>query len=70
MTPKEFLQNKYPEMRGNKWNSNEIIDDNWIAKMMQEYKDQELSSRIVIKSFTVKKIKSLARSIWNVLPSF
>tara|TARA_R110000764_G_scaffold2358_1_gene9952 strand:+ start:1058 stop:1300 length:243 start_codon:yes stop_codon:yes gene_type:complete len=39
MTPKEFLQKKYPQMRGDKWDSNEIINDNWIAQMMKEYKD-------------------------------
>ena len=47
MTPKEFLQNKYPQMRGGKWDSNETIDDNWVAQMMQEYKDQEFSLHVV-----------------------
>jgi hypothetical protein len=43
MTPKEFLQAKYPQMRGDNWNIHEIIDDNWVAQMMQEYKDKEFS---------------------------
>lgn len=39
-TAKEFLQNKYPQMRGEKWNSNEVINDEWIAQMMEEYAAQ------------------------------
>ena len=40
-TAKEFLQNKYPQMRGEKWNSHAIIDDNWTAQMMEEYASQD-----------------------------
>lgn len=39
-TAKEFLQNKYPQMRGEKWNSNEVINDEWIAQMIEEYASQ------------------------------
>ena len=36
MTAKEFLIQKYPEMDEN-WNKHEVIDDNWVAAMMEEY---------------------------------
>ena len=36
MTAKEFLIQKYPEMK-DEWNNHEIIDDNWVAAMMKEY---------------------------------
>ena len=38
MTAKEFLQEKYPSMRGNNWNRTNI-DDDWVAEMMTEYKN-------------------------------
>lgn len=34
LSAQEFLQGKYPQMRGEKWNSNENINDNWIAEML------------------------------------
>jgi hypothetical protein len=37
ITAKEYLQNKYPQMRGHLWNSNELINDDWIAEMMDEF---------------------------------
>ena len=37
ISAKEYLQNKYPSMRGNKWNNHEIIDDDWVSQMMEEY---------------------------------
>lgn len=37
MTAKEYLQNKYPQMRNHLWNSNPHIDDDWVANMMEEY---------------------------------
>lgn len=40
MTAREFLENKYPQMRGEKWNSDPSIDDNWIAQMMTEFAHQ------------------------------
>ena len=45
LTAKEFLQNKYPNsMKGVKWNSNNHIDDNWVANMMEEYANQQRTS--------------------------
>ena len=38
-TAKEYLQNKYPSMRGDRWNITDI-DDNWVAQMMEEYRNQ------------------------------
>jgi hypothetical protein len=35
-TPKEYLQEKYPVMKEH-WDEHEIIDDEWVAQMMQEY---------------------------------
>jgi hypothetical protein len=37
ITAKEYLQNKYPQMRGHLWNSNELINDDWIAEMMDDF---------------------------------
>lgn len=37
ITAKEYLQNKYPQMRGHLWNSNEHINDDWIAEMMEGF---------------------------------
>ena len=39
ITAKDFLQNKYPQLRGHFWNSNPNIDDNWVAQMMDEYSE-------------------------------
>ena len=36
MTAKEFLQNKYPSMKDH-WNEHEVINDNSVAEMMEEY---------------------------------
>ncbi len=44
LSAQEFLQGKYPQMRGEKWNSNENINDNWIAEMMEEYASQQTST--------------------------
>ena len=33
----EYLENKYPQMRGDKWNTHDVINDNWVAEMMTEY---------------------------------
>ena len=45
MTAKKFLQDKYPEMRGDKWNSHEVIDDNWVVKMMEDYHKYKTSEK-------------------------
>ncbi|MGK0446546.1 MAG: hypothetical protein ACJA2M_000315 [Polaribacter sp.] len=42
MSAKKFLQDKYPQMRGDKWDSHETINDDWITIQMQEYANQEL----------------------------
>ncbi len=44
LSAQEFLQGKYPQMRGEKWNSNENINDNWIAEMMEEYASRQTST--------------------------
>ena len=36
-TAKEYLQDKYPQMRGHLWNSNPNINDEWLAEIMEEY---------------------------------
>ena len=35
-TAKEYLQKKYPSMRGYRWNITDI-DDEWVAKQMEDY---------------------------------
>jgi len=40
-TAKEFLQNKYPQMRGHLWNSNPNINDEWVAEIMEEYASEQ-----------------------------
>lgn len=43
MTGKEFLQNKYPKQLGGAlWNTNENIDDNWVAQMLDEYHESKV----------------------------
>ena len=37
MTAREYLENKYTQMRGDKWNTHDVINDNWVAEMMTEY---------------------------------
>lgn len=39
MTAKEFLQERYPDLRDNNWNNNPYIGNNWVARMMEEYVD-------------------------------
>lgn len=54
MTAKDYLQKKYPQMRGDKWNSHDVIDDNWVAQMMTEFAKKQVknisSKPVVIKS--------------------
>lgn len=41
MKAKEYLQEKYPQLRGKNWNSHSVINDDWVAEMMEAYaKDQ------------------------------
>lgn len=40
MKAKEYLQNKYPSMRGERWNSTNI-DDEWVASMMEAFASDE-----------------------------
>ncbi len=42
MTAREYLENKYPQMRGHLWNTNPDIDDDWVAEMMTEYAEQQV----------------------------
>lgn len=44
MTAKEFLQKKYPnQLGGDKWNSHQAINDEWVAQMMQEYAESRVA---------------------------
>ena len=45
---KKWLQNKYPYMK-NHWNEHEHIDDNWVAKQMEQYHKEQ--TRGELKSF-------------------
>jgi len=42
---KEYLQKKYPQMRGHLWNATDI-DDNWVAQMMTEFAETHLKAII------------------------
>jgi len=42
-TAKQFLQNKYPEMRGENWNITDI-DDNWIAEQMELFANERANA--------------------------
>lgn len=44
-TGKDYLQKKYPEMKGDKWNTHEVINDNWIAEQMDEYVEYRLKAQ-------------------------
>ena len=45
MTGKEFLQNKYPnQLGGILWNTNEKIDDDWVAQMLDEYHESKVKT--------------------------
>jgi hypothetical protein len=44
MTAREYLENKYPQMRGDKWNTHDVIDDNWVAQMMTEFAEMEVKN--------------------------
>ena len=43
LSAKEWLQNKYLYLKRH-WNEHEHIDDNWVAQMMQEYRQQGMPS--------------------------
>lgn len=55
MTAREYLENKYPQMRGDKWNTHDVIDDNRIAQMMTEFSD--LRAKEAVKEFAEELIE-------------
>ena len=54
MTPKEYLQNKYPSMKKH-WNETNI-DDNWVAKMMDEFANIKIE--VICDSSNIQKIRA------------
>ena len=54
MTPKEYLQNKYPSMKKH-WNETNI-DDNWVAKMMEEFANNQIEK--ICDSSNLQKIRA------------
>lgn len=71
MTAKEYLQSKYPQMAGEKWNSNPHIDDDWVAGMMAEYAEKKNPELLPIPSFELKddltkeEIEQLFKEFYN-----
>jgi len=65
-TAKEYLQDKYPQMSGAKWNSNPNINDEWIALTMEEYAQlyhqQQSASKDAEMEELKKQIESLTKT--------
>jgi len=49
LSAKEWLQNKYLYLKRH-WNEHEHIDDNWVAQMMQEYRQQGMPTEEDLKA--------------------
>ena len=65
---KKFLQKKYPQMRGYKWDSNPNINDNWIAEMMGAFALSQLSDASKEEPKGLDK-EELAVSIFPLIPN-
>jgi hypothetical protein len=46
MTAREYLEKKYPQMSGDKWNTHDVIDDNWVAQMMTEFAEMKIKNMV------------------------
>ena len=59
MSAKKWLQSKYPYMM-NHWNENEHIDDNWIAKQMEQYHREQIREE-----YSPEKREAFIQAIFN-----
>lgn len=71
MNAKEFLIQKYPEMDEN-WNKHEVIDDNWVAAMMEEYAEAKAGQHetIVIGKKDLHTMRQWFNCIEDVHPKY